>query len=519
MYDGKDTQPRYRGTRVSIEPTEGIFTIFQHLDYTLGSAFAEFVDNSYQSFKDNIDNIRAVSGKSTSLRVEIVIDTRARTITITDNAAGISPTEFPRAFRPAAAPLSPGQLHERGMGLKAAACFCSNRWQVVTSPLGVATEYSIDFDVAQVVQKKLKDLPVRTRDEHANLHFTQVRLTDCRQIPSAKKLTQIKRHLASMYRDAIRTGLMELSVNGEVLAFEPPKILSAPRFNAAHEAQGEAKTWRKPIDFVLENGYRVRGFAALRAKGSTKDAGFALSRFGRVIQGTADTPFRPAEVFGRSNSFAFQRLFGELCLDDFAATANKTSIQFEDFEEEFLEKLKAAIQGGDMDLLAQARNYREVATRAVAGRAANRAMNNTSDDLSSRGAAAVDKAAESNQEPVTHTRVLPDAQVIASRTIVLEHQEEMWTVDIEFSTDPEVQEVLSFANRQFESNTHLGIRIGLASRFVRNRVRTDNTEHLDAVLRIMAALAIAEYLAVRSGIKKAARVRNNMNQLLEMALS
>jgi hypothetical protein len=116
--------------------------------------------------------------------------------------------------------------------------------------------------------------------------------------------------------------------------------------------------WKKSIDFKLTNGVAVSGFAAVRETGSTKEAGFSIFRRNRVVLGSHDDKFRPAEVFGQANSFEYQRIFGELHLDGVEVSHTKDNINLGEYEEEFLEKLKDAVNSEPKQLLRQARNYK-----------------------------------------------------------------------------------------------------------------------------------------------------------------
>jgi hypothetical protein len=103
----------------------------------------------------------------------------------------------------------------------------------------------------------------------------------------------------------------------------------------------------------------VRGFAGLRAVGSTTYAGFALLRKNRLIEGSSDETFRPQEIFGGSNSYTFQRLFGEFHLTGFNVTHTKDAIKWADGEREaFIELLKTALVEEPMNLLQQAEKHR-----------------------------------------------------------------------------------------------------------------------------------------------------------------
>src|SRR6185437_2184347 len=108
--------------------------------------------------------------------------------------------------------------------------------------------------------------------------------------------------------------------NDEMLTYQTPNILVAPRHDAM---QGEAYAWRKEIDFDFGLGLRARGFAALRERASTSEAGFALFRRRRLIEGSADEGYRPEAIFGKPNSYRYQRLFGELELEGFDVSHTK----------------------------------------------------------------------------------------------------------------------------------------------------------------------------------------------------
>src|SRR5206468_3351033 len=104
----------------------------------------------------------------------------------------------------------------------------------------------------------------------------------------------------------------------------------------------------------LDHKRRVSGFAAIRQRGSTAKAGFALFRQGRLIQGSEDDAYRPAEIFGASNSFRYQRLFGEFQLFGFDVSYTKDGFLWGDVETRFLEKLRRELDAGPLRLIQQA---------------------------------------------------------------------------------------------------------------------------------------------------------------------
>ena len=79
----------------------------------------------------------------------------------------------------------------------------------------------------------------------------------------------------------------------------------------------------------------------MRIPGSVKNAGFTLMRRGRVIIGGPEKNYRPYEIFGPSNLYTYQRMYGELHMDDWPVTQAKDGFDWssEDLEARFIEKL------------------------------------------------------------------------------------------------------------------------------------------------------------------------------------
>ena len=107
--------------------------------------------------------------------------------------------------------------------------------------------------------------------------------------------------------------------------------------------------WKKDIDFsILHEGetLSVKGFVAIRIPGSVKDAGLTLIRRGRVIVGGSEANYKPTELFGDSNSYAWQRLFGELHMDNWPVTQAKDNFDWHNsgLEEAFIQALEPLIR-------------------------------------------------------------------------------------------------------------------------------------------------------------------------------
>lgn len=503
--------------KVSIRPGVSVLSILRHLNYKPWFALAEFVDNSVQSYLDSRASLEGVHRKGFRLEVSIEIDTAppAR-ISIRDNAAGISRENFPRAFRPAAIPPDRSGLSEFGMGMKSAACWFAPRWQVRTKALGDAVERTVKFDIERIVCDQLEELEIQDSPSDPNTHFTEILLHDLHHPPMGRTLGKIKDHLSDIYRVYFREGLLILKFNGEILRYEEPPILEAPY---ARDAGGEVRKWRKAISFDFGDGLRVKGFAGLMDPMNTKRSGFALFRRKRLIEGSGDEGYRPGLVFGQAGNHRWRRLFGELHLEGFEISHTKDGFRWDENEQPFLELLRDHLDSPDLPMLRQADNFRVQATRseiaAVMQQAAERIVDAMRDPLPTVLEIVAD-------EPPVETRTTPleSAPALVSKELAFNFRDEPWLIRIDFTGDPAHSDWLSISDQAGTKSLPqlLEIRISTAHPFMVNFAQFD-PEQVEAVVRIAAALALAEKLARRSGVGMAGTVRRNVNEILREALS
>lgn len=346
--------------KINIRPDVSILAVLKNLNYTYWHALAEFVDNAVQSYSDNKNEIHRSDKKRHPLRVNITLsagDGDGGQIVILDNAAGIHPNDFERAFKAGSPPPNQSGLSEFGMGMKTAATWCADRWSVRTSPLGMPLEYTIEYDIPKIVSKKIQELNVLSSAAKTGEHYTEVRLEKLNHLPTEAEIKRVKLHLASIYRVLLKTGELQLTVNKETLSYETPAILVAPYHKSPTT---KPRLWRQDVNLDFGRGVRVTGFVAIRELGSTAEAGLALIRRNRVIVGSGDKPYRPKAIFGAPNKFPHQRLFGELNLEGFRVAHTKDGVIWGNDvvdEDSFLAELRTQISTQAMPLLDQALNY------------------------------------------------------------------------------------------------------------------------------------------------------------------
>lgn len=503
---------------INIRPGVNVLSVLRHLNYKPWFALAEFVDNALQSFLTHRAEIEWVDTKSKpKLKVSIWIDHTDNRIVIRDNAGGIHINDFPRAFRAAEVPPDRTGLSEFGMGMKSAACWFAPRWSVRTSALGEGVERTVTLDITSIVKDSLEELQVREVPAPRDAHFTEVVLADVYKIPQRRTLGKIKEHLADIYRIYIRQGTLDLEVNGEALSYSMPNILLAP-FHRTPDA--EPVQWLKEIEIPLSEGRLVFGFAALRETGSTSEAGFALFRRNRVIQGSADEGYRPEEIFGRSNSFVYQRLFGELHLKGFGVSHTKDGFQWDGLEEEVLARLRECLDAEPMPLLRQAREYRMTPKRDELKRAAETALQRTAAAIERDTADVITSLELRGEQADTPDELTPAEAPLSERTIDIERDGSRWRVKLEASSDPAIGDWYEvYSKEPGEDGMHqIGVRLALAHPFTQRFASADASE-IEPLLRIAAGLAVAEHLARRSGVKMVGTIRKYLNELLRDALS
>lgn len=498
--------------KVDIKPGVSILSALRHLNYKPWYALAEFVDNAIESYLKKYEDLKALSDTPPQLIIKIQIDSSSPArISIIDNAAGISASDYERAFRPAEIPPDATGLSEFGMGMKSAACWFSPKWSVKTTALGEDIARRVSFNIQKIVNDEINELDVEEGPMKARAHFTEIVLENLHNPAVGKTVAKIREHLTDIYSFYLRSGNVKIYVNDKELVFREPEILVAPYFTNPTE---QPRKWRKEISFDFGNGCKAEGFAALRSKASTTHAGFSLFRRGRVIQGSGDERYRPHTIFGLSNSFRFQRLFGEFHLEGFRVSHTKDGFQWDENEELFLNRLKEALNSEELPLLKQADGHRALEAREKLKKKASKAVAGTAEVITSHVPEVLPDIAtkppiETSVEEATHKNV------IANKILDIEFENMKWKISIEAIQDPAESQWLILNDIASIQDTprKLDIRLNLAHPFV---VRFGQAEAsaLETQMRMGAAIAMSEVLAKDAGVRMSGTFRRNLNQIL-----
>ena len=352
-------------SNVSIATRPLVYSTFRYINNKVWNALAEYIDNSIQSFEDHRDELKTLNcdGK---LHVRIDIDFTNETITILDDAYGITEQNYQRAFELANLPLDNQGLNEFGMGMKVSSIWLSNTWTVETSAYGEPVRKTMTFDLKEVVDNEEMELPVDEEPCDKDLHYTKITLKNLSMNkPTNRQMTYIRKHLASIYTKYLREKTVEIIVNDEQLEYTELKVLEAPHYS---NPEGTPIVWKKDICWEQPLGgkiYSVKGFIAiLETMSTSENNGFLLFRRGRVIGSSYDDRYRPKVLCGQEGSPQYKRIFGELYLEGFDVSFTKNSFQEDDDFSMFIELLKDDLsKDKSLDLFGQAQNYTKPKTK------------------------------------------------------------------------------------------------------------------------------------------------------------
>lgn len=339
---------------INIRPTTSVYATYKNIRYDPWTAIAEFVDNSTQSYYDNIERLESTKyWDGLTVDIEYKRDKiNGDRLIIRDDAYGMDFHDFKRAIMLDSPPKRKSRS-EFGMGLKTAACWFGKCWSVESVALGSGVKYKATVDVEALSKYKNEEITVEEIPCSTKEHGTIVTIWNLNRTLSGTQIGKTKDQLRGMYRTDLRSGKIKILYNAVGLVYETPKVLTEIL------PDGSEKVWKKDIDISFDfNGEakRVYGFIGILDEGSTSGAGFTLIRYGRVIVGGYENGYRPEEIFEKSNSYVYQRLFGELNLDGWRVTQTKDAFDlYGGLEDILIEKLKDECE----DYRKKAKEYRK----------------------------------------------------------------------------------------------------------------------------------------------------------------
>jgi hypothetical protein len=507
--------------KINIRPGVRILSVLSHLNYKPWFAIAEFIDNSIQSYIDHKEELFKES-KNYKLRIDIEIDgtEQNQRIVIKDNAAGIYEKDYKRAFRPAEIPPNREGLSEFGMGMKSAACWFASDWTVNSIALNENTEVNVNFNLENIVNDNIEELVLSKRNVRSISHYTRIELNKLHNPIQSRTKGKIKDHLASIYREFLRSGEIIIIFCGDSLSFEDPKILEAPHYR---DLKGPKQKWYKEIIFDFGKNQKVTGFAAIReiAK-TTGENGFALFRRKRLIAGSLEESYRPKEIFGQPNDYPSQRLFGELHLEGFDVSHTKDGFIWDENEEPFLELLKEHLNREPLPLIRQTREHRVYGKDLTKG--TTKATESTVDDINKNLPSYIDntynpvnsKEDTENKKEETLTEI-----ILFDKKIEIDFKGLKWLIRVINTNEQNDYDWLRLDYKKNETGKYhkeITISISHAHPFMEN-YSGFSAKEIEPILRLGTAIGLAEVVSKDLNSKDLSSLRRNINEILRQVFS
>jgi len=300
-----------------------------------------------------MDKIFETEKKTLEIYIDFNLDANQKTfIKISDNSIGMSEAELKKAVRVGVPPDDPSGRSKYGLGMKTAACWFGDYWEISTKKWEETEEQNIIFDVPQIAKGNV-DLSHKTNKKTPNEHFTKITIHDLhRNVRAARTIGKIKDYLRSMYRNDFKKYGLKIFINGDQLGWNEKTFIDD---RLIKNLNGEIL--KRPFNFYVNDKY-VYGWVGVFEKGARRDAGFSVIQSDRVIQGWPES-WRPEKIYGPeggSNDLVNQRLVGEIHLDGFDVSHTKDEILF---EEEELEELESKLYDASNDFRNMALQYRK----------------------------------------------------------------------------------------------------------------------------------------------------------------
>ena len=321
---------------VNISPEMQLYKILQRQSYDIGTALAEFVDNSVQSFSERRDAITAIERSEANLKVRILISSREKRIVVEDNAGGINRRNFQQAIRMGhdhQTNPNPESLSVYGIGMKSSAIWFSNKWSIETSALGSSERLKTTFDLDQLLNSGSSTIEVTVNSEDINKHYTRIIIDDClRGLDDQNNyfrdsvlpyLQETFFKFQNVYIELVHDNLLQKS--DKAYLTEPSPLVFPRVDNNGDKLSDDLVTWKRKLDFTHESK-RVKGHIMIMDTGSYHGPGIRLLRNRRVIHGTqgGGRQNKPHVLLGTANKYAPQRIYGEITLNEFPVNFMKT---------------------------------------------------------------------------------------------------------------------------------------------------------------------------------------------------
>jgi hypothetical protein len=286
-------------TKFVIEP--GFIRVLKNMDNKIHYALGEFVDNSIQSYLDNKEQLE---NEIPGYKPYVKINVTETSITIEDNCGGIAKKDEIRAFSLALHNPDEVGIGTFGMGMKISACWFSDTWTVESKNINETESKLWTVNVPEISVNPGMDIGPEKKP-NSGRSFTKIELTNCRSqcIPRTGGVTQLKNHIADIYRWFILDDKVNFYYNDVLLDYKLPHIKEMPLYSdQAAQRKGEDVVIRKWVSEIPklslgenENGELwIKGLVYLRKHSAGKNQkGFSIFWKNRLLEGMVGNTWMP----------------------------------------------------------------------------------------------------------------------------------------------------------------------------------------------------------------------------------
>jgi len=242
--------------RFDVKPDVRLYGRLGHVGYSLKDAISELVDNAIDA---------RIPGKK--LSVEIEFDESNQMIVVSDNGRGMVKEEAKNAIILGKSEKK-GDLGFFGLGLKTAGLALGNIIVIQTKQEKSDQGYTVEFDRQEFEKKSKWQLFIKSFNDSSKESGTKIIISDLLVNLNVSKADRVNNYFADRYKSFIKSGEVELFVNGCMCdPVEPDYIME------------------EPLSIKTARGDLITGFLRIQTKRLQRkqEYGFDLYKNKRII--------------------------------------------------------------------------------------------------------------------------------------------------------------------------------------------------------------------------------------------
>lgn len=342
--------------KASIKIDTSFYSDLGRMSINTDESLKEFIDNSTTSFEDHRHELENIGEKVCKVHITWTDDE----IIIWDNAYGMNKNDFHRALKlnSKSDNYSQNSRGQYGIGLKYAAVNLGKWYSIESTEYNSNERYYSVIDVEDLEKNSPDEVDLHVSETLPTEHGTKITIKNLLKKFSdfnngkknSDKLDKLITQLSKIYSKDLQYKRVELVINGRRVEYRKPEFMQNPETGAKYLTSFEG-TFN-----VHGKEFSYNGWVGFLKKADVSNAGFTLLQKDRAIQ----LNYRPEKLFGKSNSFPYQRIIGEINLDgdNWVVTFTKTGMKWDDNGQEDA-FIKSIYENNEiMAIFKEAKDYR-----------------------------------------------------------------------------------------------------------------------------------------------------------------